>query len=323
MKRRTFLHLAAGTVALPTLWRFAQAQTYPARPVRLIVTFPPGGGLDVVTRLLARWLSDRTGQPFVVENRSGGGGIVGIETVMNAAADGYTLLMVSSANATNAALYGNVNVDLARDIVPVGGIVRVPNLMEVNPLVPAKTVPEFVAYAKANPGKINMASAGPGTTGHMNGELFKMMTGVNMLHVPYRGGGPALLGLIAGEAQVLFDPIASSMEYIISNKLRALAVTSTTRSPALPDVPTVSESVPGYEANFWVGMGVAKGVPAQVVATLNRQINLVLADEKLRERFAELGGTIIGGAPAEFGKLIADETEKWSKVVKFSNIKVE
>jgi tripartite-type tricarboxylate transporter receptor subunit TctC len=324
LPRRSFLHLAAGGAAtLPAVTRIAWAQTYPARPVRLIVTFAPGGGLDVITRLLARWLSERTGQQFFVENRAGGGGIVGIEAVVNAAPDGYTLLMVSSANATNAALYGNTNVDLARDIVPVGAIVRVPNVMEVNLSVPAKTVAEFVAYAKANPGKVNMASAGLGTTGHMNGELFKMMTGVNMLHAPYRGGGPALTGLMGGEVQVLFDPIASSKEHIKSGKVRGLAVTSAARSVALPDIPTVSEAVPGYEANFWVGVGAAKGMPAELTGVLNNEINFVLADPKLKERFAELGGSTIGGSPAEFGNLIVAETEKWTKVIKFAGIKAE
>jgi tripartite-type tricarboxylate transporter receptor subunit TctC len=231
--------------------------------------------------------------------------------------------MVSSSNATNAVLYGNANVDLARDIVPVGGIVRIPNLMQVNPSVPAQTVAEFIAYAKANPGKVNVGSAGLGTSGHMNGELFKMMTGVNMLHVSYRGGGPALAGLMGGEVQVLFEPIASSMEFIKSGKVRALAVTSAARSAALPDIPTVSETVPGYEANFWVGMGAAKGVPVELIGVLNREINFVLADAELKERFAELGGSTIGGAPAEFGNLIVAETEKWAKVIKFAGIKPE
>jgi tripartite-type tricarboxylate transporter receptor subunit TctC len=323
LRRRQFLQLAAGAAALPALSGIAMAQTYPTRPVRLIVTFPPGGALDVVSRLIGQVLSKQIGQQFIIENRPGAGGIVGVEAVANAVADGYTLLMVSSANTTSTALYGKASVDIVRDIIPIGGIVRVPNVMEVNPLLPVKTVPEFIDYAKANPGKVNMASGGIGTTGHMNGELFKMMTGVSMLHVPYRGGGPALTDLIGGQVQLLFDPLPSSIEYIKTGKLRALAVTSIMRAESLPGIPTLNKFVPGYEASFWVGVGAPKGVPAEIIGKLNKEINAALADPKFKARLADMGGTVLAGSPDDFGKLIAEETEKWAKVAKFSVAKAE
>jgi tripartite-type tricarboxylate transporter receptor subunit TctC len=321
LPRRGFLRLAASAAALAAVPRIARAEIYPSRLVRLIVTFAPGGALDIVARLTGQWLSERLGQQFIIENRPGAGGAVGTEAVVNAAPDGYTLLMLSSANTMGASLYGKSNFDITRDIVPIGGIVRVPNVMEVNPSVPAETVPEFIAYAKANPGKVNMASGGLGTTGHMNGELFKMMSGIDMLHVPYRGGGPALTDLIGGQVQVLFDPMPSSIEYVKSGKIRALAVTSAMRSEALPDLPTVSDFVPGFESTFWVGVGGPKGMPAEIIQMLNREINAVLADPKFNARLADLGGTALPGSPAEFGKLVANETEKWAKVLKFSGAK--
>ncbi len=324
LPRREFLRLATGgTCALLAAPHRASADIYPSRPVRLIVTFPPGGALDVVTRLTAQWLSERLRQQFVVENRPGAGGAVGIEAVANARADGYTLLMLSSANTTNAALFSKNNVDVLRDIAPIGGIVRVPNLMEVHPSVPATTVPEFITYAKENRGKVNMASGGLGTTGHMNGELFKMMAGVDMLHVPYRGGGPAISDLIGGQVQVLFDPVPSSIEYVKSGKIRALAVTSATRSVALPDVPTVAETLPGFEATFWVGVGGPKGLPGDTIERVNSGINAILSDPAFEARLVALGGTTLAGPPAEFGKLFADETEKWGKVVKYAGLKLE
>jgi tripartite-type tricarboxylate transporter receptor subunit TctC len=323
LPRREFMSLVAGAAALSVMPSVARAQIYPSRPVRLIVTFPPGGALDVVSRLVAQRLSERLGQQFVVENRPGAGGAIGIEAVATAPSDGYTLLMLSSANTMGATLYSKKNVDIARDIVPIGGIVRVPNVMEVNPSVPAGTVPEFIAYVKRNPGRVNMGSGGLGTTGHMNGELFKMMTGIDMLHVPYRGGGPALADLIGGQVQVLFDPMPSSIEYIRSGKLRALAVTGTTRSEALADIPTVSESVPGFESAFWVGVGGPRSMSAEIIQLLNKEINAGLADPKFNARLVDLGGTALPGSPAEFGKVIADETEKWGKVVKFSGTKLD
>jgi tripartite-type tricarboxylate transporter receptor subunit TctC len=324
LPRREFIRLAAGaTCALLEAPRRASADVYPSRPVRLIVTFPPGGALDVVTRLTAQWLSERLRQQFVVENRPGAGGAVGIEAVANARADGYSLLMLSSANTTSATLFSKNNVDVLRDIAPIGGIVRVPNIMEVHPSVPASTVAEFIAYATANRGMVNMASGGLGTTGHMNGELFKMMAGVDMLHVPYRGAGPALSDLIGGQVQIVFDPIPSSIEYVRSGKIRALAVTSAARSDALPELPTVSETVPGYEATFWVGVGGPKGLPAGMIELLNREIDAILADPAFKARLVALGGTTLAGSPAQFGKLIADETEKWVRVVKYAGIKLD
>jgi len=323
LPRRRFLHLAAGAAALPALSRIARAQTYPSRPVRWVVPFPPGGVTDIVARLMGQWLSERLGQPFVIENRPGAGGNIGAEAVVKAAPDGYTLYLSSSPNAISATLYDNLNFNFIRDIAPVASISISPLVMEVNPSVPAKTVPEFVAYAKANSGKLNMASNGNGTTSHLAGELFKMMTGINMLHVPYRGAAPALTDLIGGQVQVMFDVMASSIEHIRAGKLRALAVTTATRSEALPDVPNVGEFLPGFEASAWQGVGVPKNTPTEIVEKLNKEINAGLADPKLRARLADLGGTVIGGSPADFGKLIADETEKWGKVIRAANIKPE
>ena len=319
--RRTFLHLAAGAAVPAAISRVAWAQTYPTRPVRLIVGFTPSGATDILARLIGQWLSERLGQQFVIENRPGAGSNIGTEAVVRAPADGYTLLLVAPANAINATLYDRLNFNFIRDIAPVAGLIRVANVMEVNPSVPAKTLPEFIAYAKANPGKINMASAGNGSQQHVAGELFKMMTGVSMVHVPYRGGGPALTDLLGGQVQLYFGTTASTIEYIRTGKLRALAVTTATRSQALPDVPTVGEFVPGYEASSWYGIGAPMGTPAEIVDKLNKEINAGLADPKIKARLADMGGTALTGPPAEFGKLIADETEKWGKVVKVSGAK--
>jgi len=321
LPRRRFLHLAAGAAALPALSRIARAQTYPSRPVRWVVPFPPGGVTDIVARLISQWLSERLGQPFVIENRPGAGGNIGAEAVVKAAPDGYTLYLSSSPNAISATLYDNLNFNFIRDIAPVASISISPLVMEVNPSVPAKTVPEFVAYAKANSGKLNMASNGNGTTSHLAGELFKMMTGINMLHVPYRGAAPALTDLIGGQVQVMFDVMASSIEHIRAGKLRALAVTTATRSEALPDVPNVGEFLPGFEASAWQGVGVPKNTPTEIVDKLNKEINAALSDPKIKARLADLGGTVLSGSPADFGKLIADETGKWGKVIRAANIK--
>ena len=323
LPRRRFLHLAAGAAALPALSRIARAQTYPSRPVRWVVPFPPGGVTDIVARLMGQWLSERLGQPFVIENRPGAGGNIGAEAVVKAAPDGYTLYLSSSPNAISATLYDNLNFNFIRDIAPVASISISPLVMEVNPSVPAKTVPEFIAYAKANPGKLNMASNGNGTTSHLAGELFKMMTGINMLHVPYRGAAPALTDLIGGQVQVMFDVMASSIEHIRAGKLRALAVTTATRSEALPDVPNVGEFLPGFEASAWQGVGVPKNTPTEIVDKLNKEINAALADPKVKARLADAGGVVLTGSPADFGKLIADETEKWAKVIRAANIKAE
>jgi tripartite-type tricarboxylate transporter receptor subunit TctC len=296
----------------------ARALDYPTRPVHVIVGYPAGGTTDILARLVGQYLSERLGQQFVIDNRSGAGNNIGTEVVVNAAPDGYTLLLVNPANAINATLYEKLPFNFIRDIVPVAGIIRVPNVMEVNPSVPAKTVAEFIAYAKANPGKVNMASSGNGTSIHVSGELFKMMSGVDMLHVPYRGSAPALTDLMGGQVQVLFDNMPSSIEYLKVGKLRPLAVTTATRSDALPGVPTVAETVPGYEASAWFGLGAPKGTPAEIVDKLNAAVNAGLADPKLKARLADLGGAMLVGPPAEFGKLIAEETEKWAKVVKFS-----
>jgi tripartite-type tricarboxylate transporter receptor subunit TctC len=296
----------------------ARALDYPTRPVHLVVGYPAGGTTDILARLVGQYLSERLGQQFIIDNRSGAGNNIGTETVVNAAPDGYTLLLVNPANAINATLYEKLPFNFIRDIAPVAGIVRVPNVMEVNPAVPAKTVAEFIAYAKANPGKVNMASSGNGTSIHVSGELFKMMTGVDMLHVPYRGSAPALTDLMGGQVQVLFDNMPSSVEYLKAGKLRPLAVTTAARADALPGVPTVAETVPGYEASAWFGLGAPKGTPAEIVDKLNAAVNAGLADAKLKARLADLGGTMLIGPPADFGKLIAEETEKWAKVVKFS-----
>jgi tripartite-type tricarboxylate transporter receptor subunit TctC len=319
--RRAFLNLAAGAAALPELSRLAWAQTYPSRPVRCIVGFPAGGTNDIVARLTGQWLSEHLGQQFVIENRPGAGGIIGAVAVMNAPPDGYTLLIVGAPQSISTSLYDNLNFNLVRDITAVASIVRVPLVMEVNPAFPAKTVPEFIAYAKANPGKLNMASGGNGTSDHVCGELFKMMAGVNMTLVPYRGGAPALIDLLAGQVHVLFDAIPASIEYIKTGKLRALAVTTTTRSDVLPDIPTVGEFVPGFEASTWFGVAAPKNTPPEIIDKLNVAINSAIADPKLKARFADLGGAVLAGSPADFGKFIADETGKWAKVIKFAGIK--
>jgi tripartite-type tricarboxylate transporter receptor subunit TctC len=318
LPRRQFLYLAAGAAALAAVLRISRAQTYPSRPVRVIVGFPPAGGADIVARLMAQWLSERLGQQFIVENRPGAGSNIGTEAVVRAPPDGYTLLLVTSPNAINATLYDKLSFNFIRDIAPVAGLTRDPNVMEVNPSVPVKTVPEFIAYAKANPGKINMASAGNGTGGHVAGELFKMMTGVNMVHVPYRGAGPALTDLIGGQVQVMFDVTTSSIEHIRAGKLRALAVTGSTRSEALPDIPTVGDFVPGYEASNIRGVGAPKNTPVEIIDKLNKEINAGLADPKIKARLADLGATVLTGSPADLGRLLAEEVEKWAKVVKFS-----
>jgi tripartite-type tricarboxylate transporter receptor subunit TctC len=325
MNRRIFLNSAAAALAagLPSLSRTARGQTYPTRPVRIIVGFAPGGAQDVPARLIGQWLSERFGQRFFVDNRPGGGGNVGAETVVNSPPDGYTLLLVGPPNMINASLYEKLNFNFIRDIVPVASVYRVPLVMEVHPSVPAKTVSEFISFAKANRGKINMASAGIGTAHHVAGELFKMMAGVDMVHVPYRGEGPALGDLVGGQVQVMFGVMASSIPHIRAGTVRALAVTTAMRSEALPDVPTLAEFVPGYEASALFGIGAPKNPPVEIVDKLNREINAALADSKMRARLADLGGTVQAGSPADFGKLIAEETEKWAKVVKFSGAKPE
>jgi tripartite-type tricarboxylate transporter receptor subunit TctC len=323
LPRRQFLHLAAGAAALPAVSRLAWAQAYPTRPVRIIVGFAPGGGIDIMARLMGQWLTERLGQQFLIENRPGAGSNVATEAVVRAAPDGYTLLLVNSANAINATLYDKLNFDFIRDIAPVAGVIRVPNVMLVNPSVPAKTIPEFLAYAKANPGKISMASGGIGTPGHVAGELFKMIAGVDMVLVPYRSGGPALTDLLGGQVQVMFPNTGASLEYIKAGKLRALAVTTATRSEALPDIPAVGEFLPGYEASTWTGLGAPKSTPTEIVDKLNKEINAGLADPKMKARLADLGGTPLLGSPADFRKLIAEETDTWAKVVKFSGAKAD
>jgi tripartite-type tricarboxylate transporter receptor subunit TctC len=321
LPRRKFLHLAAGAAALSAFSRVAVAQTYPTRPVKLVVGFAPGGGNDIVARLIAQWLSERLGQPFLVENRPGAGTNIATEAVVRAQPDGYTLLFVAPSSAINATLYEKLSFNFIRDIVPVASLIRLPNVMEVNLSVPVKTVPEFIAYAKANRSKINMASPGVGTSVHLSGELFKMMAGVDMLHVPYRGTAPALTDLLGGQVQVMFGTMTGSIEYIRTGTLRALAVTTATRAEALPDVPTVAEFVPGYEASTWYGIGAPKNTPTETIDKLNKEINAGLADSKMKAQLADLGGTTLAGSPAEFGRIIADETEKWGKVVKFAGIK--
>jgi tripartite-type tricarboxylate transporter receptor subunit TctC len=320
-RRRAVLLLVAGVVALPAVSRIASAQEYPNRPIRLVVGFAAGGTQDVVARLVGQALFERLGQQIVIENRAGASSNIAAEAVIRSPPDGYTLFMVGPNNAINATLYDKLTFDFVRDTAPVGGIMRVPNVMEVHPSVPAKSVPEFIAYAKANPGKINMVSGGTGTSVHVSGELFKMMTGVNMTHVPYRGSAPALTDLVAGQVQVMFDNLPSSIGHIRAGKLRALAVTTAMRSEALPGIPTVGDFVPGYEASAFFGIIAPKGTPPEIVGRLNDAINAVLADPKIRARSADLGGTVLPGSPADFGKLVADETEKWAKVVRFSGAK--
>ena len=323
LPRRQFLHLAAGAAALPTVSRVASAQAYPARPVRMIVPFGPAGANDITARLVGQWLSERLGQQFIIENRPGAGGNVGTEAVVRAAPDGYTLGVFGAANAINATLYDKLNFNFVRDIAPIALIVGFPYIMVVNTSVSAKTLPEFIVYTKTNSGKINMASPGIGSTPHVNGELFKMMTGTNLVHVPYRSAAAVMTDLLSGQVQLYFGTTASSLEYVRTGKLRALAVTIERRLDALPDIPTVGEFLPGYEASNWFGLGAPKNTPAEIVAKLNNEINAGLVDPKLRARLADLGGTVLAGSPADFGKLIADETEKWGKVVKFVGIKVE
>jgi tripartite-type tricarboxylate transporter receptor subunit TctC len=322
LPRRSFLHLAAGAAALPTLPRIARAQTYPTRPVRIIVGFPPGGPTDIAARLIGQYLSERLGQQFFVENRAGASGNIGAEAVAKAAPDGYTLLHIATNNAINASLYENLNFNFIRDIAPVAGIMRIPNIMEVNSSVPAGTVPEFIAYAKANPGTVSFG-AGTATSQHVSGELFAMMAGIKILFVPYRGSGPALTDLMGGHLSSMFDAASSSIAYIRAGKLRPLAVTTATRIEVLPDVPTIAEFVPGYEASGWHGTGAPANTPPEIIERLNQAINAALADPKMQARIADLGGTVLPGTPAQFGKLLADETEKWAKVVKFAGIKPE
>ncbi len=323
LRRRRFLHLAAGVAALPVASRIASAQTYPTRPVRIIVGQAAGSGSDIAARLLGQWLSKRLGQPFVVENRPGAGGNIATEAVVRSPADGHTLLLVVTANTINATLYDKLGFVFLRDIAPVAGIFRVPQVMEVHPSVPARTVPEFISFAKDHPGKVNMASAGIGSIQHVAGELFKFMTGVDMVHVPYRGTTPALTDLLAGQAQVMFDVTPSSTPQIRAGKLRPLAVTAATRVDVLPEIPVMGDFVPGYEASAWLGFGAPKDTPAAIVAMLNREVNAGLADPTIKARIADLGGTVLAVSPAELGKLFADETEKWGKVVKFAGIKPE
>jgi len=321
--RRRFLQLAAGAAALPAPSRIARAQAYPTRPVRLIVGLAAGGGQDIVARLIGQWLSERLGRQFITENRPGASGNLALEAVAGAPPDGYTLALLGVNNAINASLYNKLGFEFLRDIAPVAGIMRVPLVMVVNPSFPATTVPQFIAYAKANPGKINMGSGGVGTSIHVCGELFKMMTGVDMLHVPYRGGALALKDLIGGQLQVMFDTMPESIELIRAGTLRPLAVTTVARAPVLPDVPRVGDFVPGYEASAWYGFGAPRDMAAEIVDTLNREINAGLADPKIRARLADLGGTVIAGSPADFKAFIADDAAKWAKVVKFAGIKAE
>jgi tripartite-type tricarboxylate transporter receptor subunit TctC len=321
LPRRQFLHLAAGAAALPAISRITFAQAYPTRPVRIIVGAPAGGPQDIAARLISQWLSEQLGQQFVIENRPGAGTNLGAEAVVRAPADGYTMLLCASPNAINATLYDNLNFNFIRDIAPVASMIRVPLVMEVNLSVPVKTVPEFIAYAKANPGKINMASGGNGSGPHVSGELFRTMTGVDMLHVPYRGDAPALTDLLGGQVHVMFGAMPGSIEHIRAARLRALAVTTAARSEALPDIPTLSEFVPGYEASIWYGIGAPRNTPGEIISKLNKQINAALADPKMKTRLADLGGMPLAGSPAAFGKLISDETEKWAKVIRAANIK--
>ncbi|MEA2933366.1 MAG: hypothetical protein QOD74_12 [Variibacter sp.] len=323
LERRSFLKSAAalsGALAMPHL---ARAQGYPNRTVRVVIGYTPGGSADITARLISQWLSERTGQSFIVESRPGGGTNIGTEAVINATPDGYTLLLVAPANAINATLYAKMNHNFLRDIAPIAGLIRFPNVVVVNPDLPIKSIPELIAYAKANPGKLNMASSGNGSTIHMSGELFKMMTGINMQHVPYRGGAPALTDLMGGSVQVMFDNIPTSFEYVRTGKLRGLATTGTERAELLPDLPTVKEFLPEYEAYSWYGLGAPKDTPKEIIDWVNREVNAILADPKTKTRFAELGATLIPGTPADFGKWVANETDKWGKVVKFAGVKAD
>jgi len=323
LPRRKFLHLAACAAALPAVSRVAWTQTYPSRPVHIIVGFPPGGMTDTTARLMGQWLSERLGQPFIIENRPGFGGNIATEAVVRAPPDGYTLLLTLTNNTINTTLYDNLNFNFIRDIAPVASVNRVPHVIDVNPSVPAKTVPEFIAFAKANPGKLNMGSGSIGGGQHVSGELFKMMTGVNLVHVPYRGGAPAIADLLGGQVQVIFDVLSESIGYIRAGRLRPLAVTTAVRSEALPDIPTVGDFVPGYETSSWFGVAVPRNTPAAIIDKLNKEINSGLADPRIKARFADLGATVFMGSPTDFGKFIAEETEKWGKVIRAANIKPE
>ena len=323
LSRRRFLRFASGAIALPASSTLARAQAWPSRPVRLIIGYTPGGSADLTARLMGQWLSEKLGQSFVIENRPGGGTNIATEAVLRAAPDGYTLLLVAPANAINATLYDKLNFNFIKEAEPIAGLIRFPNVVVVNPSVPVKSIPELIAYAKANPGKLNMASSGNGSTIQMSGELFKMLTDINMVHVPYRGGAPALTDLIAGQVQVMFDNLPTCAEHVKSGKLRGLAVTSTTRSEVLPDLPTVADFLPGYEASAWYGLAAPKGTPAEIVDRLNKAVNEILADPKVKAKFSEYGAILLPGSAADFGKLLADETEKWGKVVKFSGAKVD
>jgi len=321
--RRTFLNLTAGAAALSALPRIARGQAYPSRPVRIVVGFPPGGATDIQARLMGQWLSDRLGQQFIVENRPGASGNIGTEAVVKAPADGYTLLQIVTPHAINAALYSNLGFDFVRDIAPVVCAARLSYVVVVNPSVPASTLPEFIAYAKANPGKINYGSAGQGTPQNIACELFKMMTGLNLVHVPYKGGAPAVVDLMAGHVQVIFAPVSESIQQIKAGKLRPLAATTASRLNVLTEVPTIAEFVPGYEASGFAGIGVPTGTPAEIIDMLNKELNAGLADSKVKARIVELGGTVAGGTPAEFAKIISEATEKWAKVIKFAGVKAE
>ena len=321
LPRRRLLHLAAGAAVLPVLPRFAMAQTYPSRPVRIIVGWPAGGTTDIGARLVAQWLSERLGQPFVVENRPGAGTHAATEAVVRAQADGYTLLMVTGSNAINATLYEKLNYNFINDIAPVAGVLRSPFVLEIHPTIPTKTVAELIDYARANPGKLNMASFGTGSGSHLCGELFKMMSGVEMLHVPYRGSAPMLIDLLSGQVQLAFDNLPASIGHIRAGKLHPLAVTTAIRSEALPDIPALGEILPGFEASAWIGIGAPRDTPAEVIGKLNKEIGACLADPKIKARIAELSGVVLAGSPADFGKHIAEETEKWGKVIRAANIK--
>jgi tripartite-type tricarboxylate transporter receptor subunit TctC len=323
LPRRQFLHLAAGAAALPIMLRGASALDYPSQPVRLIVPYAPGGTTDTVARLIGPWLSERLGQPFIIESRPGAGTNVGTEAVVRSSPDGYSLLLFDPSAAINATLYDKLNFNFIRDIAPIVCIFRTPLVIVVNPSVPAKTIPEFIAYAKANPGKINMASAGNGSTSQLAGELFKKMAGIEMTHIPYRGGGPAIVNLLGGQVDVFFSPVAIAVGHIQAGKLRALAVTSATRSAALPDIPTAGEFVSGYETSYWIGLGAPKNTLVDIIDKLNKELNVALAEPKIQTRFADLGGITSAGSSADFGKLISDEIEKWGKVIRAANIKVE
>jgi tripartite-type tricarboxylate transporter receptor subunit TctC len=323
IRRRSFFRLAAGAAALPALPRFATAETYPSRPVHLIIGYTPGGSADMTARLFGQWLSQRLNQQFVVESRPGAGTNIATEDVIRAPADGYTLLLAAPANAANPALFAKLNFDFIRDTTPVAGLIRFPDVVEVNLSLPIHTVPELIAYAKANPGKLNFASSGIGSTLHVAGELFKMMAGVDIVHVPYRGGAPALIDLMSGRVQLMFDNVPTSLQFIKAGKLRPLAVTSAERAPVLPELPVVADFLPGYEASAWYGLAAPKGTPGAIVETLNREVNAILAQPDVRSQLADLGAFLLPGSASDFGRLIVDETAKWGKVIRFAGIKPE